>query len=94
MNSKTKGLIKVMRLRKRSRSEQVLEHLAEVPWWQRATALAVPVAAAIGATVYAQRRRVWKGIALAAGAVEEVADTIEDAAEALRDGARRRAGTA
>ena len=83
-----------MRLRKRSRSEQLLERLADVPWWQRATALAVPVAGAVGATVYAQRRRVWKGIALAAGAVEGVADTIEDAAEGLGAGARRRAGMA
>ena len=80
-----------MRLRKRSRSEQLLERLAEVPWWQRATALAVPAAAAVGAAVYAQRRRVWKGIAVAASAVEGAADTIEDAAEALRDGAHKRA---
>jgi hypothetical protein len=80
-----------MRLRKRSRTEQLLDRLAEVPWWQRGTALAVPAAAALGAAVYGQRKRVWRGIALAASAVEEVADTIEGAAEALRDGARRRA---
>jgi hypothetical protein len=80
-----------MRFRRRSRSEQLLERLGDVPWWQRATALAVPATAALGAAMYARRRRVWQGIALAASAVEQVADTIEDAAEALRDGARRRA---
>jgi hypothetical protein len=80
-----------MRLHKRSRSEQLLERLAEVPWWQRTTAIAVPAAAALGAAMYARRKRVWQGIALAASAVEQVADTIEDAAEALRDGARKRA---
>jgi hypothetical protein len=80
-----------MRLHKRSRSERLLERITEVPWWQRATALAVPAAAALGAAVYARRRRVWQGVALAASAVEQVADTIEDAAEALRDGARKRA---
>ncbi len=80
-----------MRLRKRSRSEVLLGRIAEVPWWQRATALAVPAAVALGAAAYAGRRRVWQGIALVASAVEEVADTVEDAAEALRDGARKRA---
>ncbi|HKB19532.1 MAG TPA: hypothetical protein VKC65_00875 [Gaiellaceae bacterium] len=80
-----------MRLRRRSRSERVLDYIAEAPWWQRATALAVPAAAALGAAVYTRRRHVWQGIALAASAVEEVADTIEDAAESLRDGARKRA---
>jgi hypothetical protein len=80
-----------MRLRKRSRSEQLLDRIAAVPWWQRATALAVPAAAGLAAAVYARRKRVWQGIALVASAVEEIADTIEDAAEALRDGARKRA---
>jgi hypothetical protein len=70
-----------MRLRKPSRTEQLLDRLAEVLWWQRATALAVPAAAGLGAAVYAQRKRVWRGIAFAASAVEE----------ALRDGARKRA---
>jgi hypothetical protein len=83
-----------MRIRRRSRSEKLLERIGEVPWWQRSTALAVPAAAAVGALAYKGRRRVWQGIALAASAVEHVADTIEDGAEALRDGARRRAGMA
>jgi hypothetical protein len=80
-----------MRLRRRSRSEKLLERLGELPWWQRAAPLAVP---ALGAAVFAGRRRMWQGLALVASAVEEVADTIEDAAEGLRDAARKRAGLA
>ena len=38
-----------MRLHRRSRSEQLLDRIVEAPWWQRATALAVPAAAALGA---------------------------------------------
>jgi hypothetical protein len=83
-----------MRIRRRSRSERWLDRIGDVPWWQRSTALAVPVGAALGALAYRGRRRVWQGIALVASAVEEVADTIEDGAEALRDGARKRAGMA
>lgn len=83
-----------MRIRKASRTERLLDRIAEVPWWQRAAALAIPAAAAVGAVAYRGRRRVWQGIALLASGVEEVADTIEDGAEALRDGARRRAGMA
>jgi hypothetical protein len=83
-----------MRIRRRSRSERLLERVGNVPWWQRSAALAVPAAAAVGAIAYRGRRRVWQGIALLASGVEEAADTIEDAAEALRDGARRRAGLA
>jgi hypothetical protein len=82
-----------MRLRKRSRSEQLLERLAAVPWWQRGAALALPAAAALGAVAYKGRRRVWKGVALLASGVEAVADTVEDGAEALRDAARARAAT-
>ena len=67
-----------MRIRRRSRSERWLERIGELPWWQRSGALAVPVAAALGAVGYRGRRRVWQGIALAASAVEQVADTIED----------------
>jgi hypothetical protein len=83
-----------MRIRRRSRSERWLERVGELPWWQRGGALAVPAAAALGAVAYAGRRRVWQGIALLASGVEQVADTIEDGAEALRDSARKRAGVA
>ncbi|MGH2794465.1 MAG: hypothetical protein ACRDKG_09180 [Actinomycetota bacterium] len=84
----------MMRIRSRSRSEKWLERIGELPWWQRSGALAVPAAAALGAVAYAGRRRVWRGIALVASGVEAVADTIEDAAEGLRDNARKRAGVA
>jgi len=83
-----------MRIRRQSRSERWLERVGELPWWQRGGALAVPAAAALGAVAYRGRRRVWQGIALLASGVEHVADTIEDGAEALRDAARTRAGTA
>ena len=82
-----------MMFRRQSRSEKVLERIGELPWWQRTAALAVPAAAAAGAVAYAGRRRLWQGLALAASAVEQVADTIEDGAEALRDAARTRAAT-
>jgi hypothetical protein len=80
-----------MRIRRRSRSEKLLERIGELPWWQRVAPLAIP---AVGAVAFAGRRRMWQGIALVASAVEEVADTIEDAAEGLRDTARKRAGLA
>ncbi len=80
-----------MRIRRRSRSEKLLKRIGELPWWQRAAPLAVP---AVGAVVLTGRRRMWHGLALVASAVEGVADTIEDAAEGLRDAARKRAGLA
>ena len=83
-----------MRIRRRSRSEKWFERIGELRWWQRTGALAVPAAAAVGALAFAGRRRVWQGVALAASAVEAVADTVEDAAEALRDSARERSGMA
>jgi len=51
-----------MRLHKRSRSERVLDYIVEAPWWQRATALAVPAVAALGASAYAGRRRIRKSL--------------------------------
>jgi hypothetical protein len=80
-----------MRIRRRSRSEKLLDRIGELSWWQRAAPLAVP---AVGAVVLTGRRRMWHGLALVASAVEGVADTIEDAAEGLRDTARKRAGLA
>jgi len=58
-----------MRLHRRSRSEQLLDRIVEAPWWQRATALAVPSAAALGAAAYAGRHHVKRGMdALRGGA--------------------------
>jgi hypothetical protein len=51
-----------MRLRKRSRSERAVDYIAETSWWQRATALAVPAAAALAAAAYAGRKRIRKGV--------------------------------
>jgi hypothetical protein len=51
-----------MRFRRRSRSEQLLDRIVEAPWWQRATAVAVPAAAALGTAAYAGRRRIKRGI--------------------------------
>ena len=80
-----------MRIRRRSRSEKLLERIGKLPWWQRAAPLAVP---AVGAVVLTGRRRMWRGLAFVASAVEGIAYTIEDAAEGLRDTARKRTGPA
>ena len=74
-----------MRIRRRSRSEKLLERIGELPWWQRAAPLAVP---AFGAAVFASRRRIWQGMVLVASAVEDAANTVKAPA------ARKRAGTA
>jgi hypothetical protein len=58
--------------------------------WRRLGLLIVPLAG-LAALAYVGRRRLWQGIGLGASAVEEVADTVEDAAEDLRDVARERA---
>jgi hypothetical protein len=62
----------------------------ELPPWQRAAVIGIPLA--VGALALVARRRAWQGVAVVASAVEEVADTVEDAAENLRDTARERAG--
>jgi hypothetical protein len=47
----------------------LLDRIVEAPWWQRATALAVPAAAALGAAAYAGRHHVKRGMdALRGGA--------------------------
>jgi len=68
VNEEKKGVDQKMRLRRRSRSEQLLDRIVEAPWWQRATALAVPAAAALGAAAYAGRRHVKRGIDALRGA--------------------------
>jgi hypothetical protein len=62
-----------MRFRRRSRSERVLDYIAEAPWWQRATALAVPAVAALGAAGYAGRKRIRKGLTALRGTVRRSA---------------------
>jgi hypothetical protein len=78
-----------MTFRRRSRRQRWFGWLEELPPWQRAAVVAVPVGV-LGLTLVA-RRRMWQGVALVASAVEEVADTVEDAAETVRDAARERA---
>lgn len=63
----------MMRFRRRSRSDRVLDYIAEAPWWQRATALAVPAAAAIGTAAYAGRKRIRKGFNALRGTVRRSA---------------------
>jgi len=68
VNQKKKGVDQKMRLHRRSRSEQLLDRIVEAPWWQRATALAVPAAAALAAAAYAGRRHVKRGMDALRGA--------------------------
>jgi hypothetical protein len=80
-----------MTFRRRSRRQRWLGWLEELPPWQRAAIVALPLG--VAAIAVAGRRRLWQGVGLVASAVEEVADTVEDAAEDIRDAARERAAT-
>ena len=80
-----------MTFRRRSRRQRWLGWLEELPPWQRAAIVALPLG--VAAVAVAGRRRLWQGVGLVASAVEEVADTVEDAAEDLRDTAKERAAT-
>ena len=60
------------------------------PTWRQAVP-AVAVVAGLAALAFFARRRLFGALALAAEAIEEVADTIEDAGEGLGDAARARA---
>jgi hypothetical protein len=76
---------------RRSRTRRWLGWLEELPPWQRAAIVAIPLG--VAAVAIAGRRHLWQGVGLVASAVEEVADTVEDAAEDVRDAARERAAT-
>ena len=78
-----------MTFRRKSKTRRWLGWLEELPPWQRAAIVAVPLGVAVVAI--AGRRRLWQGVGVVASAVEEVADTVEDAAEDIRDAARERA---
>ena len=80
-----------MTFRRRSRRQRWLGWLEELPPWQRAAIVALPLG--VAAIAVAGRRRLWQGVGLLASTVEEVADTVEDAAEDLRDTAKERAAT-
>jgi hypothetical protein len=82
-----------MTFRRRSRQQRWLGWVEELPPWQRAAIVAVPLGIGVAAIAVAGRRRLWQGLGFVASAVEEVADTVEDAAESVRDTARERAAT-
>jgi hypothetical protein len=80
-----------LELRRRdSRFPPVVIAQRREPPYRLVVAVALPlVALAILAVV--ARRRFFRGVAVLAEAVEEVADAVEDAAEDLADAARERA---
>ncbi len=67
-----------------------MERVGELPMWQRVALASVPTAG-VSALAYAGRRRLWQAVGLLASGIEGIADTVEDAAEAVRDAARKRA---
>lgn len=85
------GVVMDITFRRRSRTRRRLGWLEELPPWQRAAIVTIPLG--VAAVAIAGRRRLWQGVGLVASAVEEVADTVEDAAEDVRDAARERAAT-
>jgi hypothetical protein len=82
----------MMSLRRRSRTDRVVDEVRKTP-----AVVLIGAGAALSAGLvglgYLARRRLWQGVALVADAVEEVADTVEDAAEDLADAARERASS-
>ena len=75
-------------LRRRSRAERLREAVSELPVARVAVA-----AAAIGLVAglaYVARKRLFAAAAVVAEGVEEVADTLEDAAEDVAEAARKR----
>ena len=75
--------------RQRGMGERSRDWFSELPLWQQAAMVGVPLAVATLAV--AGRRRLWQALGLVASAVEGAADTVEDAAEDIRDTARERA---
>ena len=81
----------MLRLRRKSRTDQVVEEVKKIPASVLIGAGAALSAGMIAIGAYFGRGRLWGVVAVVADAVEEVADTVEDAAEDLRDTARKRA---
>jgi hypothetical protein len=83
---------------RRSRAQQLRASLPSMPSrrqrpqppWRLIGAVAVPLLV-VGVAAYVARRHVFKGVAVFAKAVEEVADVVEDAAEGLAEAAEARA---
>jgi hypothetical protein len=79
-----------MMLRRRSRTDRVVDEVKDTSPIVRGVVVAFAVAGLVG-LAYMARRNLWRALAIFADAVEEVADTVEDAAEDVRDAARERA---
>jgi hypothetical protein len=75
--------------RQQGLTERSRDWFSELPPWQRAAVVGIPLA--VAAVAVAGRRRLWQALGFVASAVEEVADTVEDTAENVRDTARERA---
>jgi hypothetical protein len=82
---------------RRSRAQQLRSSFPSLPSrrrpqppWRLIGAVAVPLVV-VGVAAYVARRYVFKGVVVFAKAVEEVADTVEDAAEDLAGAAEARA---
>ena len=84
------ALVRAARRRRPSRRDRALAAVRDLATPRTIVAAGVGLVAVAG-LAYAGRRLFWRGVALTAGAVEEVADTIEDAAEDLGETARARA---
>jgi glutamine synthetase adenylyltransferase len=81
--------VRALKRRPQSRRERALELIREHAD-RRTIAIAGGALVAVAATAYVGRRLFWRAVAVTAEAVEEVADTIEDAAEDLGEVARAR----
>jgi hypothetical protein len=82
---------------RRSRAQQLRASLPSLPIrrrqqppWRLIGAVVVPLVV-VGVAAYVARRHVFKGVAVFAKAVEEVADVVEDAAEDLAEAAEAKA---
>ena len=84
---------RLSRLRRRaSRRDQAVAAIRERRPPRRFLAPLGVAVAVVAVLAVVARRRLWQAVGLAARAVEEVADVVEDAAEDLGDAARERAG--
>jgi hypothetical protein len=82
--------VRALRRRPRSRGERAVGLVRDYAT-PRNVAIAGGALVAAAGLVYVGRRLFWRAVAVTAEAVEEVADTIEDAAEDLGETARTRA---
>jgi enoyl-CoA hydratase/carnithine racemase len=81
----------MLRLRRKSRADQVVEEVKKIPAAVLIGAGAALSAGLIALGAYFGRHKLWGVVAKVADAVEEVADTVEDAAEDLAEAAQARA---